>query len=477
MKKLFCIGYLIWMVLPLQAQKFLLSEKEEFNIRRDDFGVIGQFDKYIAVYRRHDEHSEIILYNKLFQKEKVVPLGFIEENLNEVSFSTDGREICIFFQLKEQKLLTLSASKLTQDLNLSSPKILMSIPINQFRLQQGYRIVHSENKSKHLVYADIRTETSLALQASVLDNEFNEINHIDQLFDQPELYISDMAEISNEGTSFLLFSEKLTPRRMMDHAQLYACNLGAHEFSKYTINLEGKFLSDAQLLYDNSNQLLYLFGYFADGKYNAPRGIFISRYNKNETISTNNHFVPITLQVSNGRSDLQNMKIRYTSLKKNGGLEMATENFYQQVRSISSYNPSMNNAFMSMPETSRTVNEFNYEEIAIFNFKLDGSLAWSQTILKDQQTTDDNGIFSSFGVMEHPKGKAYIFNDLNTSNTRFMASYVSAQGLVTLKEFQSTEEMNTWDIMPRSAVQISSTEIVMPCVTKSYLCFLKIDFN
>jgi drug/metabolite transporter (DMT)-like permease len=86
------------------------------------------------------------------------------------------------------------------------------------------------------------------------------------------------------------------------------------------------------------------------------------------------------------------------------------------------------------------------------------------------------GIFSSFGVMEHPKGKAYIFNDLNTSNTRFIASYVSAQGLITLKEFQTTEEMNTWDIMPRSAVQISSTEIVMPCVTKSYLCFLKIVF-
>lgn len=454
----------------------MLTEKEEFSIKRDDFGVIGQFNQYTAVYRRHDNESEIILYDRAFQKVKVVPLGFMAENLNEVSFSTDGNQLCIFFQLKEQKLLTLSACQLNSDLNVTAPKILMSIPMNQFRLQQGYRIIHSENKSKHLVFADIRTETSMALQALVLDNELNEINHVDQLFDQPELYISDIAALSNEGKAFILLSEKLTPRRIMDQAQLYACDLSAHEFVKYKIDLEGKFLSDAQLLYDNVNQLLYLYGYFADGKYNAPRGIFISHYNKNETASTNNHFVPIALQVSNGRSDLRDMKIRYSSLKKNGGLEIATENFYQQVRSVSSYNPSMNNAFMNMPETSRTVTEFNYEEVAIFNFKLDGSLSWSQTLLKEQQTTDDNGIFSSFGVMEHPKGKAYIFNDLNTNNTRFMASYVSAQGLITLKEFQSTEEMNTWDIMPRSAVQISSTEIVMPCVTKSYLCFLKIVF-
>lgn len=36
----------------------------------------------------------------------------------------------------------------------------------------------------------------------------------------------------------------------------------------------------------------------------------------------------------------------------------------------------------NMNENARIVNEFSYDEIAVFNLKADGSLAWSQTILK-----------------------------------------------------------------------------------------------
>jgi 5-enolpyruvylshikimate-3-phosphate synthase len=114
--------------------------------------------------------------------------------------------------------------------------------------------------------------------------------------------------------------------------------------------------------------------------------------------------------------------------------------------------------------------------MAIFSLKPDGSLAWSQTVLKDQTTTDDNGIFSSFGVLQHRLGNAYLFSDMSSKQFRLLAAYISANGQLTVKELQSNDEVDAYNLMPRSAVQISTSEIVMPCVSKNYLCFLKISY-
>jgi hypothetical protein len=59
----------------------------------------------------------------------------------------------------------------------------------------------------------------------------------------------------------------------------------------------------------------------------------------------------------------------------------------------------MTTAMVPMPESTRSVNEFYYDEIAVFNLKLDGTLLWNQIILKEQMTTEDAGIYSSFGLM------------------------------------------------------------------------------
>jgi hypothetical protein len=154
---------------------------------------------------------------------------------------------------------------------------------------------------------------------------------------------------------------------------------------------------------------------------------------------------------------------------------LIAEKYSQIIRTISS-GPALTLGMNTMQETSRTIQEFNYDEVIIFNLKTDGTLDWSQTLLKDQQTQDDGGIYSSFGLLENKLGKVYIFNDMNTKNSRLMACYANSKGVLAMKEMQTTKEIDDWNVMPRSTKQISANEIMLPCVSKNYLCFLLIGY-
>jgi len=476
MKKLFCIGYFCLLSLTLFSQKTILSEKESFSLSNDDFGVIGKIGSMSAVYRRHAGESEILFYNQEFQKVKTIPLSWMNVELTAVSFATDGERISIFSQLREQKKLNLVAAQLNEAGETTSPQLLLSVPMNEFRERGGFTVVSSEDRKKHMVFADIRASQNLALQLVMLDDHLRETKRIEQLFNDATLVISNEAALSNKGDAALIFSEKPGPRRSMNDLQLFTCAANANEFAKTQPELNDKMLGDAHVVYDNEHELLYLFGFYFEHRGSNPKGIYQTTFETNSGRALSPYFTPIVLQITKGQTDLKDLKIRNYSLKKGGGLEIITESYFQQMRTISSVSPSLSGSMMNIPDNNRTVTEFNYEEIAIFNFKQDGSLLWSQTILKDQQTTDDNGIYSSFGIMENPKGKVYLFNDMNSRTTRLMGAYINAKGAITLKEMQTGEELESWDIMPRSAIQLNAGEIVMPCLTKSYLCFLKIIF-
>ena len=184
----------------------------------------------------------------------------------------------------------------------------------------------------------------------------------------------------------------------------------------------------------------------------------------------------MVLQISKSNSDLKDLRMRHLFLKSDGGVELVAEKYYQNIRTISSVNPIVSSSFMTGPDNARSVTEYYYDEVCVFNFKLDGSLNWSQTILKEQLSTDDGGIFSSFIPLRYNIGNVYIFNDLSSKATRLLASYLSSKGEMSMKEIQTSEQIDEWNLMPRSGKQISKSEVVIPCMLKNSVAFLKIKY-
>jgi hypothetical protein len=79
-------------------------------------------------------------------------------------------------------------------------------------------------------------------------------------------------------------------------------------------------------------------------------------------------------------------------------------------------------------------------------------------------------------MLESKLGKVYLFNDNEGRRDKLMAAYLNSKGVLSLKQLATPEALDAMNVMPRSAVQISGSEIVMPCITKGYLCLLKIQY-
>jgi hypothetical protein len=57
-----------------------------------------------------------------------------------------------------------------------------------------------------------------------------------------------------------------------------------------------------------------------------------------------------------------------------------------------------------------------------------------------------------------------------------MACYANSNGVLSIKEIQTTKEIDDWNVIPRSTQQISANEVILPCISKNNLCFLLIGY-
>lgn len=458
------------------AQKLFLSEKEDFNIRVDDFAAIGRFQQSILAYRKRNTNAEIIFYSDKMVKERAMPLSFLPDNFSNIQFVCNQRSLLVFYESKEGKKQNLYASRLIANDSWQSPVLLSSRPATFLKDQSPYKFSVSENKKRILFYSSYFLSGDNTILAVIVDDELNILKQTSQIFSDREYYISDRSAISNKGLPYLLATDKVNNRGNLEELKILTLSDYSKDLLVFPLSLDKHFLNDLQIAVDNKNANVYVAAFFSDGKYSNPRGIYFSIFDEEKQGTTTSHFIPVALQVSKSSADLKDIKMRNIFIKSDGGLELVAEKYYQNIRTINSINPVLNSTFITGPDNARTVTEYYYDEIYLFNFKNEGSLTWSQTILKEQLSTDDGGIFSSFATLQYPIGNAYIFNDLSSKNTRLLSCYVTAGGELNMKELQTNEQTDDWNLMPRSGKQISKSEMLIPCVMKNYVCFLKLTF-
>ena len=477
MRKLFLIALWICSWQVSKAQQMTLSEREDINPRNDDFEVIGNCRQMPAVYINQNGIAEIIFYNKTFKKERISTLGFLPSPVSKIHFAVNGSSMNVFYSVKQNRKLNVYMARMQDDYSWSEPVLLGSSPAGSFRSGNDYKFISSDDQSYTMIFNCYNDSGLTQLHLFVIDTSLKVTTQIEQSFSS-DLNLNEESLVSNRGEVYLLAGDMRSAKSSSQSLQILSAVKGSTTLSSTLVNLTNYSVSDLHLTMDDNAQLVYLCGYFSDGKYSSPRGLFYGMYDATRQAVTATHFTPLTLQISTSRTDLRDLKIRNLFLKKTGELEIVTEKAYQTTRNVGSMSPMISSSFMmsNFNEPSHIVHEFSYDEIVVFCLKTDASLDWNQTVLKEQSTVDDNGIFSSFGVLQHRLGNAFLFSDLSSKQARLLACYIASNGELSVKELQTNEEIDEWSLMPRSAVQISKSEIIMPCLSKNYLCFLKISY-
>lgn len=449
-------------------------------MRSDNFAVIGSCRGMNLLYKNHTGISEVLFYDKDLQKVRVSTMSFLPEDPDDIHFSHTNKDLSVFYEKKDGRFLKVYAASMLEDFSWSEPKLLDSVSSSAYRYSADFQFLSSADQQLTAVYCMYRENGmgNLYLRARIVDQQLNLQSNIDQTISESEFNVTDEAILSNQGRLFIVATDSRLAKSATAKLTLLQAGKGDEAFSFDELPLNGHILKDIRMADDTANQNLYICAYFADSKYGQARGLYFSTYDYHKLAIGISHFTPLVLQGSTARTDLQDLKIRKLLIRKGGELEVVAERSYQQTRTINNVVPTFSSSYIvpNMGESARIVTEFYNDEIVIFDLKTDGSLAWSQTLVKEQVSSDDNAIYSSFGLLQHRLGNAYIFNDLSNRQNRLLVCYVSGNGEMNIKEMQTNEAVEDWSLMPRSAVQISKSEILMPCVMKGYLCLLKISY-
>ncbi|MBL7754808.1 MAG: hypothetical protein JNM44_10040 [Chitinophagaceae bacterium] len=460
---------------PCFAQKTLLSEAVDFNIRRDDFYILGPWNGQTAVYVRNNDAFNIVCYGAEGQVLKTWPLTAIQSPCDQVRLTICSNTIVITWEKIENKKKWVYGSQLRSDGSMSPVKELFSVAHTSFRKTELMYAV-SPDKRHQVVFHANREDGITEIQAHVWDENLQVSRRITQKIALEDFELTDVLHISNLGNLYLLASETPNSRGNLEGVRLLANTAKESEFKSFEVPLNKHSIVQPGIYEDAVNTNIYICGYYGDGKFTSPKGLFFTVFDEEQQAATASHFTPIAMQVTGYKADLRDMKIKDVVIKKDGGPELITERTYQNTRTLVSNNPALSTSYMPLPETTRTVNEFYYDELAIFNLKADGTLVWNQVILKEQMTTEDSGIYSSYGFLNYPKGHVFLFNDFGSKRSRLMAAYLSAKGEHQIKEVQTREAIDEWDLLPRSAIQTAKSEIWIPALRKGSLCFFRMQF-
>ncbi|MBK7692378.1 MAG: hypothetical protein IPJ31_15165 [Bacteroidetes bacterium] len=102
-KKFLLIALCCGLMLPVYSQKLFLSEAEDFNIRTDDFAVVGKSGKSVLTYRKRSGKAEIIFYSETMNKQKSLSLDFLPNNFQMFALYVTKSHLLVFTKRRNQK--------------------------------------------------------------------------------------------------------------------------------------------------------------------------------------------------------------------------------------------------------------------------------------------------------------------------------------------------------------------------------------
>jgi len=156
------------------------------------------------------------------------------------------------------------------------------------------------------------------------------------------------------------------------------------------------------------------------------------------------------------------------SLRQDGGLILTAEEqetSREMVNEVNTFGISQANYRMY----------FYYKSLVALSINKDGKIDWYKALRKEQQTIDDNGIYSSYITAAMPGKLVYAYNDLSRKNWSLAGFEVQPDGTAQNEVLIKTEDYNA-ELIPAEAVQVAENQIVIPGFGRKGAVLMRLSF-
>jgi len=490
-------------ILPfiISAQRITYSEPERDDSRSLNFEVVGKVSGNFVVYKNIRTKNAVSIYDNDMKLKDRVDLKFIPDRTINVDFIPYPDYFYVVYQYQRRSILYCMGAKLDGEGNIiGEPFQLDTTFISVFADNKIYNTIFSEDKQHIIIYKIQKKNEKFNFTTLLFDQQLKlqrKSRWVVPYDERRDVYSDFFAD--NDGNFVFAKSEKEGIRDLISGVHLITKAPLSDTFTVNTVNTNKLYLDELKMKIDNVNKKYILNSFFYSQKRGNIEGLYTAiwdRQTNSQTIANAIKFNDTLRQESktegNGRFAFNDYFLRQVILKKDGGFLLTSENYYTQSRgnpwsrqdflygysSLSSYDYYMYSpsGYWYRPRGfygSQT--RYYYNNIMVMEFDKQGQLVWSN-VLHKSQFDDETDNFLSYQIMNAGGELHFLFNELERRNQLISDQSIMPDGI--LKRNPTLRSLDKgYQFMPRFAKQVSSKQIIVPCILRNYVCFAKIDYS
>ncbi len=475
-KFLITICYFLVFNFVLQGQSITVSDG--VNVRNDaGYEILGRYKGNLLLFRDKNSEYEVTAFDEQLHSIWTHEIVFTEKKVQVLDAVQGTDYFAVIYKAKDKSNSVVKINRFDSD-----TKFIDSLTIKNYgsRFYAPASIsVFSENKKVVLIYSFSQNG---GIEASSFDVENMKLLWQKEIFLPENVRANDefrQVIVDNNGKAYFIFEESGTAAIFGSTPQQYiVCEVNLSENTSYKIPFKDYATYGIRFGFDNVNQQLSAVGLYSEkGKLRATGCFFLSVKNREqrffvETFDDNLASVIAGKEIKNnkGVSDLKPQNIVF---RKDGGVVA----FFEETRQYSRASAGMvSRGITSATETTgRFVMDYYCDNIIVVSFNPDGSVQWKKVLPKKQFSQDDDGIFSSFGLIKTPRAVRIIFNDDINTQTTTSEYIMNGNGLIERHSMFNTANQ---DILLRfqDAMQLSSDEVIIPSEYRSKLRLVRLRY-
>ncbi len=487
MKKWSLLILLCSVCVDLLAQKVVFSQPQRLPTKVMEYEIVGKTSQGLVVHKSGTKYNELEMYDLTTMKlkwTKEMLLGDKKAKVEEIIAYKD--ELIVIFTVKQKSETFLYVRRTTPDLKPLGDDVELDKVVRKFGTY-GFEFFVDISKNKKYINI-LRHNYDFSgldnIDCILIDTKLKVVAkknvHIDE---RPN--VLDKTFLSNEGVIF--FGQGINKRTLLNNQpQFESLKLLKYDYRKDELKLtivdEGDYLiNEVDFAVDDKNGRVIIVGFYSQKQASTSDG-YLYVYVDLKTDELKQHTIATfsidfyqkieSIKGYRSRKKATNLNINELIVRNDGGILLLAESAYSTSRSVT------RSAFDTYYNSRRTmeVTNFYHDDIIVLSIHPDGSLYWDNVLRKKQYSEDDEGYFSSFGVVNVRSALNLIFNEEITKNTNINGYVLDAKGDYKIQSLISIRE---YDLMmaPQYSKQLSFSEVVLPAFnSRNEFMLAKISF-
>ncbi len=505
-KRLFLAALIICTGLAATAQRIVYSEPDRDDTRRMDFEIAGKIGGNFLLYKNTRGKNWITALNNDMQQVAKVEQDYVPDNdrMINVDFFPYNDFCYMIYQYQKKNVIYCVASKIDANGNkIGSITEIDTTHLGFAANNKIYTVQSSEDKSKLIVFKINSKNKRSYILTSLLMNEKLDLlkkSRIAIPMEERNDFINDFY-LDNDGD--MVFSKFFRNNNdNISKAAFVVKYALADTLHMKELNIEKTWLDEIHIKVDNYNKRYFLTSFYFQERKGNIEGLYFYAWDKTKDepyFERTSAFTEELRKEARGDASIKtafnDYFIRNIITRKDGGFIIGSEAYFTTSRfnnwnrwdylygspymssfnNSNYYSPYYSNSFWGSRMNNNQSVRYHADNITVLSFDDKGKLEWNNVMGKTQYDDETDDLLS-YQLMNTGGQVHFLFNQQERRNNLLSDYSISPDGQMnrnpTLKNLDKG-----YLFMPKYGKQVSSRQMIVPCLYRNYICFAKIDYS